>query len=158
MEFQHDFGPDVASARLVTTTADGSAGEERIVLNRMDGRRHIPLGHNPGISSLITCLAVPLCVVVDEYGHARTALLLGAREPRAEWRGGSMAVSHEDRPAASGIAGGGLRHRTHGLVDPWPPLAHYQPCLLQTEATWLIGALSRAQPMPTVNEGRDLGG
>ncbi|MFF3323460.1 hypothetical protein [Streptomyces sp. NPDC002889] len=78
-------------------------------------------------------LAVPLCVVTHEYGHARTALLLGAGELRAEWSGGSMAVSHEDLgaarnlavalggPAASGVAGGGLV--AVGLACGWQPLA-----------------------------------
>ncbi|MDA5281212.1 hypothetical protein [Streptomyces sp. Isolate_45] len=47
VEVQHDFGPDVASALLVTTAADGSAGEERIVLTRIDGRWYITLGQNP---------------------------------------------------------------------------------------------------------------
>ncbi|MGW6837041.1 M50 family metallopeptidase [Streptomyces sp. NPDC054949] len=77
-------------------------------------------------------VAVPLCVVIHEYGHARTALLLGARELRAEWRGGSMAVSHEDLeaarnlivalggPAASGVIGGGLV--AIGLTYEWQPL------------------------------------
>ncbi|WP_185893667.1 hypothetical protein [Streptomyces sp. WAC08241] len=77
-------------------------------------------------------VAVPLCVVVHEYGHARTALFLGARELRAEWRGGSMAVSHEDLgpvrnlsvalggPAASGAVGGGLV--AVGLTYGWQPL------------------------------------
>ncbi|MFD0368430.1 hypothetical protein [Streptomyces sp. NPDC127114] len=78
-------------------------------------------------------VAVPLSVVLHEYGHARTALLLGARELRAEWQDGSMAVSHEDLgaarnlvvavggPAVSGLAGGGVL--AVGLTYGWHPLA-----------------------------------
>ncbi|MFE9562282.1 hypothetical protein ACFYM0_14390 [Streptomyces sp. NPDC006487] len=77
-------------------------------------------------------VAVPLCVVVHEYGHARTALLLGARELRAEWQGGSMAVAHEDLgaarnlavalggPAASGVVGGAAL--AAGLTYGWQSL------------------------------------
>ncbi|MBT1186747.1 hypothetical protein HET69_22780 [Streptomyces sp. CJ_13] len=47
VEVQLDFGPDAASARLVTAAGNGSVHEERIVLTRIDGRWYITLGQNP---------------------------------------------------------------------------------------------------------------
>ncbi|MER5763840.1 hypothetical protein [Streptomyces sp. NPDC002082] len=48
VDIQHDFGPDTASARLTTVTADGSVAEHRLVLTRTKGGRWcIALGHNP---------------------------------------------------------------------------------------------------------------
>ncbi|MEU9856088.1 hypothetical protein [Streptomyces sp. NPDC047974] len=91
-----------------------------------------PAGWLIRLDVLAAFLGVPLCVVVHEYGHARAALLLGARTLRAEWSGGSMAVSHEDLgaprnllvalsgPVTSGAAGGAAV--TAGLALAWPPL------------------------------------
>ncbi|MFC8274114.1 hypothetical protein ACFUJR_16610 [Streptomyces sp. NPDC057271] len=91
-----------------------------------------PAGWTFRLFVLAGFVAVPLSVVVHEYGHARTALFLGARELRAEWRGGSMAVSHDSLgaarnlavalggPASSGAVGGAFV--TVGLLYGWQPL------------------------------------
>ncbi|MFJ7272740.1 hypothetical protein ACIQV3_39980 [Streptomyces sp. NPDC099050] len=46
-EVLHEFEPDFAQVRLATEAADGSAGEERIVLSRVGGRWYLALGQSP---------------------------------------------------------------------------------------------------------------